>query len=62
MRQLCNISYTVQAEGFVEEDEFEEWDRMLPVPPGAPPPRRRNTKVADEHASGALGYGGLGNV
>ncbi len=35
MRQVCNVSYSLQAAGFADESALLTWDRGLEVEPGS---------------------------
>lgn len=57
MKQVCNTSYAIQADGFVEEAEFEAWDAELVTEPRKLPARRQ-----PDVFGGGLDFGGVGNV
>lgn len=61
MRQICNVSYAIQAEAFTEEKVFLEWDAALPMPPDERPKLRARPQT-DRRFLDTLGFGGVGNV
>jgi hypothetical protein len=55
LRQLCNLSFVVQAQSFDDDDELALWQDGLPLPPGEKPRRRQKNEDAFLSTLGRVG-------